>query len=242
MGELEEPIDRADSRGLAHGVGERITALIVNGDFRLGDRLPSESALMERYAVSRTAIREAISRLQAAGLVETYRGKGTFVLTRPVQTTFTADPAQVRTLDDVVQLIDFRLGCEVEAAGLAAGRRTPAQLTRISEAHHRFATSDFRPSGQVDADFQFHLSVAKASNNRYYVDVLKSLGPTMIAMPQTRLAAAVDTAEHDLHPTRVSYEHEDIFAAIERGDVQAAAAAARTHLANSRARLKMRSV
>lgn len=241
MGELEEPIDRADSRGLAHGVGERITALIVNGDFRLGDRLPSESALMERYAVSRTAIREAISRLQAAGLVETYRGKGTFVLTRPVQTTFTP-PARVRTLDDVLQLIDFRLGCEVEAAGLAARRRTPAQLTRISEAHHRFATSDFRPSGQVDADFQFHLSVAEASNNRYYVDVLKSLGPTMIAMPQTRLAAAVDTAEHILHLTRVSYEHEDIFAAIERRDVQAAAAAARNHLANSRARLKIRPV
>ena len=88
---------------------ERITSLIVSGEVRPGDKLPAESALMERYRVSRTVVRDAIARLQASGLVETYRGKGTFVLTRPTQTTFAADPARLRTVDDLVELLDFRL-------------------------------------------------------------------------------------------------------------------------------------
>ena len=237
MAHDEEPIDRASSRGLAHGVVERITSLILTGEVRPGDKLPAESALMERYSVSRTVIREAISRLQAAGLVETYRGKGSYVLTRPSESSFAADPALLRTPDDLVELLDFRLGCEVEAAALAAQRRTPAQLARISQALQLFTASENKPSSAVDADFQFHLRIAEAANNRYYVDLVSSLGATMIAMPLARLATA-DAAGESSHFARVTQEHQDILAAIDRGDAQGAAAAARTHLANSRARLR----
>ena len=95
-----------------------------------------------------------------------------------------------------------------------------------------FAASAGSPSWSVDADFQFHRSIADAANNRYYVDLLVSLGTTMIATPPTRLAA--DEAKH---LARVTSEHADMLAAIEQGDAQGAAAATRTHLANSRARL-----
>lgn len=233
----EDPIDRDGSASLSHGVVDRLTALIVDGTVRPGDKLPAESALMERYGVSRTVIREAVSRLQVAGLVETYRGKGSFVLTRPTQSPFVADPGELRTADDVVALLDFRLGIEVEAAALAAQRRTPAQLRRLDEALGHFSAGVDRPSIAVEADFTLHLRIAEAANNRYFVDLLRSLGPTMIAMPHTRLAAADETAQA-VHFARVVQEHSDIVAAIRRGDALGAAAAARTHLANSRARLR----
>ena len=125
---MAEPaaVDRGSSRSLTHSVVEQIRSSI---DAAV-DKLPAESALMEQFAVSRTVIREAISRLQAAGLVETYRGKGTYVLTRPSEESFTAGPEQIRTPEDRLQLLDFRLGLEVEASALAALRRTPTQLAK----------------------------------------------------------------------------------------------------------------
>jgi GntR family transcriptional repressor for pyruvate dehydrogenase complex len=233
----EDPIDRAGSASLSHGVADRLTALIVNGHVRPGDKLPAESALMDRYGVSRTVIREAVSRLQVAGLVETYRGKGSFVLTRPAQSPFTADPGELRTADDVIALLDFRLGIEVEAAALAASRHTPAQLGRLDEALALFAASAGNPGAAARADFTLHQHIAAAANNRYFVDLLHSLGPTMIAMPHTRLAAADETGR-SAHFARVVQEHEDIVAAIRRQDPLGAAAAVRTHLGNSRARLR----
>ena len=232
----EEPLDRHGARGLAHGVVARITSLIVGGQFRPGDKLPAESALMERYGVSRTVIREALLRLQASGLVETHRGRGSFVLTMPAQATFSTDPAALRTTADLIELLDFRLGCEVEAAALAASRRSPAQLQRLRDALARFDQAESSPAQSVEADFRFHLCVAEAAGNRYYVDLLASLGPTMIAMPRTRLATT-DAAGRSEHFLRVSAEHANMLAAIERGDAQGAAAATRIHLANSRARL-----
>ena len=221
---------------LTQDVVARIQEQIVVGEVRPGDKLPAESALMQVFSVSRTVIRDAISRLQAAGLVETYRGKGTFVLTRPSEESFTADPRRIRTVEDTVELLDFRLGSEVEAAGLAALRRTHSQLNRIGQALTSFKAGRDKPSAAVDADYQFHRAIAIAANNRYYLDLLTSLGPTMIAMPQTRLLAeaAEDTPAHF---DRVTFGHESIYRAIGRQDGQGGTAAARTHLANSRARL-----
>lgn len=221
---------------LTQNVVSGIREQIVNGEIRPGDKLPAESALMQLFSVSRTVIREAISRLQAAGLVETYRGKGTYVLTRPSEQSFAADPRQICTTEDRLELLDFHLGAEVEAARLAALRRTDAQLKKIGQALSSFKASSPRPAAAVEADFQFHRAIAIASNNRYYVDLLASLGPTMIAMPRTRLQTETG-ADLQAHFDRAAFEHESIYAAIERGDSAGAAAAVRTHLANSRARL-----
>ncbi|MDQ4489511.1 FadR/GntR family transcriptional regulator [Sinomonas sp. ASV486] len=223
---------------LTDGVVDRLTGRIVDGGFAPGDKLPSEGELMEQFAVSRTVVREALSRLQAAGLVETYRGRGTFVLTRPSEEAFSIEAGSVRTVPERLELLDFRIAVEVEAASLAAQRRTPAQLDEIARALDVFRASRAKPSGAVDADFRFHTAIAAAASNRYYAELLTSLGPTIIAMPQTRLRAA-EGPERDAHFDRVTYEHESIYAAIERGDPAGAAAAVRTHLANSRQRLTL---
>jgi GntR family transcriptional repressor for pyruvate dehydrogenase complex len=221
---------------LSTGVVEALRQQIVSGQLRPGDKLPAESALEQDFRVSRTVIREALSRLQSAGLVEKYRGKGTFVLTMPSSHAFAAPSQQAQSHQDRLDLLDFRLGVEVEAAALAARRRSTAQLTAISAALDAFAESRHKPSAAVTADFGFHRSIAIAADNRFYLDLLESLGTTMIFMPQTRLAHAGDDAK-DAHFSRVLEEHRVILDAIRRQDPQGSAAAMRTHLSGSRARL-----
>lgn len=221
---------------LTDDVEERIRTRILGGEIGPGDKLPSESLLRAEFAVSRTVIREAVSRLQAAGLVETYHGKGTFVLVRPSDESFSPDPGRIRTIEDRVELLDFRIGAEVEAAALAASRRTLTQLSAIAGALQSFRQARSKPSAALEADFRFHLAIAMASGNRYFPELLNSLGPTMIAMPQTRLREQGE-AGREAHFGRVVLEHEAIHAAIERQDDRGAAAAMHTHLANSRSRL-----
>ncbi|MFC7587290.1 FadR/GntR family transcriptional regulator [Nonomuraea antimicrobica] len=127
-------LDRDTGRGLAYELVERLKARILAGEIAPGQRLPTESSLIQEFGVSRTVVREAVSRLQAAGLVETFQGRGSFVLALPPSTAFSVEAAQVRTHRDVLDMIDFRIGVESEAAGLAAERRTEPQLKAVERA------------------------------------------------------------------------------------------------------------
>jgi len=66
-------------RKLAQAVVDRLSGRIRRGEFKPGDKLPTESQITQAFGVSRTVVREAMSRLQAAELVETRHGIGTFV-------------------------------------------------------------------------------------------------------------------------------------------------------------------
>src|SRR6476620_1980344 len=121
-------------RGLAYELVEELKRRILSGEIAPGDKLPAENSLVEEFGVSRTVVREAISRLQAAGLVETYQGRGSFVLALPATEGFAVGAERVRTHRDVLDMIDFRIGVESEAAGLAAERRTDVQLKAIERA------------------------------------------------------------------------------------------------------------
>jgi DNA-binding FadR family transcriptional regulator len=228
-------LDREAGRGLAHELVERLKDRILSGEISPGDRLPTESSLVEEFGVSRTVVREAVSRLQAAGLVETFQGRGSFVLEVPQATDHFA-LREVRSHRDVLELLEFRIGVESEAAGLAAVRRTDRQLKAIERALDDFRRIGDDPARSVEADFAFHRKVAAAAGNRFYTDLIDSLGPMMIMLPRTRLDPAYEMSDAT-HLTRVVLEHENIYAAIARSDPEAARAAARVHLTNTRHRL-----
>ncbi|GAA1152894.1 FadR/GntR family transcriptional regulator [Kribbella jejuensis] len=219
--------------GLAYQVVEDLKQRILNGEIAPGEKLPGENSLVEEFGVSRTVVREAVSRLQAAGLVETFQGRGSFVLEIPERT---AGLRAVRSHRDVLELMDFRIGVESEAAGLAAARRTAHQLQGIARALDEFRRVGDDPARSVEADFAFHLKVAVASGNRFYADLINDLGPMMIMLPRTRLNPVYEMSDPD-HLTRVVHEHENIHAAIARTDPESARAAVRVHLANTRRRL-----
>jgi GntR family transcriptional repressor for pyruvate dehydrogenase complex len=231
-------LDRETGRGLAHELVERLKERILSGEISPGERLPAESSLVEEFGVSRTVVREAVSRLQAAGLVETFQGRGSFVLELPPATSrFAVDSSHVRSHRDVLDLLDFRIGIETETAGLAAVRRTDHQLKAIERALDDFRRVGDHPGKAVEADFAFHLKIATASGNRFYTELFGSLGPMMVMLPKTRLDPAYQISDAT-HLQRVSLEHENIYAAIARSDPEAARAAARVHLSNTRHRLR----
>ena len=118
---------------LAQRVVSGIKARILDGTLAPGAKLPSEAELIEEYAVSRTVVREAVTRLRAEGMVETFQGRGSFVLAVPEPTSFRVEASAIRTQADVLAMIDFRIGVESEAAYLAAGHRSPdaADVTRV---------------------------------------------------------------------------------------------------------------
>ncbi len=229
------PRPRTRALELVQSLGERIR----DGRIPRGEKLPTEAAIMEEFGVSRTVVREALSKLQAASLVETRHGIGTFVVGRDEPTPFRIGPEQIATLNDVIAVLELRIGIETEAAALAAQRRSDDNLRAMRRALDDFAAANLAGHDAVEADFAFHLEIARATQNVHFVELMGSFGPRII--PRVRLGDANgdDPASVEArlaYLRRVNAEHETIFEAIAASDADAARAAARTHLSSSRER------
>ena len=226
---------RRRSRSLAHDLVEGFSIRIKSGEMKPGDKLPTESELVRGFGVSRTVVREAISRMQAAGLVDTQHGVGTCVLATKAESSFYIASADIATAMDVLAVLELRISLETEAAGLAASRRTDADLVAMRRALDTFEHAVQARGDTVMPDIQFHLQIARATGNRYFVEVMSQLGNTLL--PRARInAASLSQPEQDAYLLRVNQEHEQIFDAVSRSDVEGARAAMRLHLGNGRER------
>lgn len=226
------------SRNLADLLSEEFTHKIQQGLLHEGDKLPTESELVRSYDVSRTVVREALSKLQASGLVETRHGIGTFVL--PTQR-YSPGPilsaSELSESVDVLAVLELRISLETEAAGLAAQRRQPEHLQAMGEALQAFEDHFARGQDTAAHDLAFHLSIAHATGNRYFQEILQHFGRLLI--PRNRITSIQAPARDPDYLRRVNREHEEIFSAIERQDADSARAAMRIHLTNSRERLRL---
>lgn len=231
------PPARTRRGGLVQSVVEHLLRQIDDGELQPGDRLPTESEVMDATGVSRTTVREAISRLQASGRVETRHGIGTFVLAPPEADTFRIAEQDMATVDDVIGVLELRIGLETEAAGLAAQRATTVQFEAMAGALAAFAKAIAESSDAVPSDFQFHMEVARATGNRHFADLMTYLGTRII--PRTRVNTPELSPEgRQAYLARVHAEHESIYDAIRKRDAEGARAAMRVHLSNSRDRLR----
>jgi len=228
---------RQRARGLAHGLVDDLSGRIRDGALRPGDKLPTESEIMRAFGVSRTVVREALSKLQAAELVETHHGVGTFVLQPRAGGMFRLDPGEIATSVDVLAVLELRISLETESAGLAASRRTEEQLLVMRQALDEFERNVGVAGDTVAPDFRFHLQIAQSTGNPYFADIMSHLGTTII--PRTRISAIRNLDRSGAYLSRVNREHEEIYAAIARRDPESARAAMRIHLTNSRERLRM---
>jgi GntR family transcriptional repressor for pyruvate dehydrogenase complex len=122
------------SASLSQAVVAGLKSRILDGSLGPGEKLPSEADLIEEFSVSRTVIREAVTRLRAEGLVETFHGRGSFVLAVPEPTSFQLEAAAIRNHHDVLAMVDFRIGVESEAAALAAAHVDPRGARAIRDA------------------------------------------------------------------------------------------------------------
>jgi DNA-binding FadR family transcriptional regulator len=232
---------RRRGRSLAQELVAELQGRIGAGQLQPGDKLPTESEIMRSFGVSRTVVREALSRLQAAAQVETRHGIGTFVLESRSGTagdgSLRLDPLDMATSMDVLAVLELRISLETESAGLAASRRSDAQLAAMRDALDDFARNVLDGGDTVAFDIRFHLLVAQATGNRYFAEIMAHLGTAII--PRNRIASArlpADRASGYLQ--KVNREHEEIYDAISRSDSDSARAAMRIHLTNSRERLR----
>lgn len=233
--------DRDDPRGLGHALTRMLRHRIIEGDLAPGALLPSETALSDEFGVSRTVVREATAALRAAGLVETFQGRGSLVLGTPdADSPESADASavslQVRGSHDVLAMMDVRLGLEPQSAALAAQRRTPAQMAAIRRALDAFAALEGDRVHLVEADFAIHARIAEASGNRYIAALLKAMGPRAILAHRAGMQGDASVTD-DEHFARLVYEHTAVADAIERSDPEGAWAAMASHLRRSRGRI-----
>ena len=224
-------------RGLVTEIVDTLAASIREGHLKAGEKLPTEADIMARFDVSRTVVREALSKLQASSLVATRHGIGTFVLAAEDAGNFKITAENFATVDDVIAVLELRISLETEAAGLAAQRRTLDNLRAMATALQAFEDAINLDSDGVPPDFQFHMEIARSTGNRHFADLMTYLG-TMI-IPRTRVNTTQNAPEGRLkYLQRVHREHKNIYNAIKSQDAEAARTAMRKHLSNSRERLR----
>lgn len=227
-------------RNLTDQVAAALGDEILGGRYVVGDVLQSEGDMAKSFGVSRTVMREAVSRLKADGLVASKQGSGIFVTATQRQIKFEIDPTNNRDIEKLLPIVELRQGFEVEAAGLAAMRATAEDLAAM-----RTALADMAEAlGQHDiqagvvADVDFHMGICIATHNAYYPQLFETFRRFLlenIAVSRENSHRHLPDAEPAASPAQA--EHEALFAAIESGDDHAARLRARQHLENTRKRL-----
>ncbi len=216
------------SERLADKVAGQLKKAIINGVFRIGERLPSERELSEQMGVSRPSVRAALHELEVLGMVETVHGGGTIVknltdqpVRKAIEAVLEEDPGKV------VELTEVRAFMEAWAARQAAKNRTPEDLEAI-RSHLDAMERDFE-SGDVrsEADSGFHAEIAAASHNTIFLHVMHNIIQLVnqsVAVNREKVFVSRDDQEKILN------HHRQIYRAIELGDPRTAEAAMNRHL------------
>ncbi|WP_321449775.1 FadR/GntR family transcriptional regulator [uncultured Cohaesibacter sp.] len=224
------------SQTLVSRISELLRQEIASTKFVPGDRLPSEADLGKRFEVSRTVVREAIAILRSDGLVEARKGAGVFVLDpRNARQNHPFSDLSSDRISEVIELLEMRSAFEIRSAGLAASRRSSAQLENILKAHAVVGEAMAADEWPYEADFQFHYEIAVATQNKRFPQFLAMIRPGII--PRKDLTGVLDRRK--IHPNpHLHREHAIILQAIVDGDAEAAESAMKTHLEGALSRYR----
>jgi len=223
---------------LAEQLHEQILDWIISGTLKEGDKIPSESELCKSFSVSRPVVREAIQMLQLEDLVETKKGKGSFVLHSPL-----ANLKQFASANDIAAILkshEVRMALETEGSALAAIRRTPTQLKSIKDAFENMKRDFEELNLSVPSDFEFHMGIARATNNEIFPTLLENLHFGLRKTMSITQSFTWENVKNQSEPNRIQQvleEHLNILNAIEVQDPEAARIAMRYHIAKVKQRL-----
>jgi DNA-binding FadR family transcriptional regulator len=216
----------------------KIEARIRSGELEPGARLPTQKEIADAENVSRTVVREAVARLTAHGLTVSRQGSGVYVADTAQYRALQITPEELNELADVIKLLEIRLGVETEMAGLAAARRTTADIGAIQEALQNMVDQENDPVAAAKADRAFHMAIARATQNDYYVRFAEFLGMRLVPPRNLYLRDQPESAQI-AYSAKVHAEHQAIVDAIIRMDTARAREAARHHMQESLTRHSM---
>lgn len=197
----------------------RLRSRISSGEWAVGSRIPAEPALVELLGVGRNTVREAVQSLVHAGLVERRQGSGTYVLSSSeLSVTIGREIADARHRD----VMEVRRSLEVEAARLAARRRTAVEVATLrtlrDERARAYAGRDLER--MVDTDLALHRTIAVAAHN-----------PVLLSLYESLLDAITENIRFNFaDPEHGGESHDGLVDAIEAGDALGAAREVTTYL------------
>jgi len=223
---------------LTEQITEKLRARLENGDFKPGDRLPTEQVLISTLGVSRTVVREAIAALRADGLVEARQGAGVFATNKP-ENPFGLSllAGNLGRISAIIEVLELRAALESEAAALAAERSSPAETAKIRERYDDIGRAISGGGSAENQDFEFHLAIAEATRNRHFVEFFRFLGERTI--PRNQLHDRPLTPPQMVkYLEQIQSEHLEITKAIETRSVERARAGMRSHLRGSQDRYR----
>lgn len=207
-----------------------LASMIDRQELPEGARLPAEITLANQYGVSRPTVRETLARMRDEGLIESRRGSGSYVQRRGARAAPPPAPTY-RAIDSVEQIkqsYEFRKAVEGEAAYLAAEAHSEAHIADIAKAIAGLDRANAERLVGAEADFRFHLSVAAASRNSWFVATLQAMRAQIeVTIDIARTLSLSKSADH---LQAVQGEHVAIYDAIRRRDPLAARQAMRDHL------------
>lgn len=220
---------------LSDQVAEQLTAEIKQGRLLPGDKLPTEARLVAQFEVSRTVVREAVSRLKSLGLVDSRQGSGVFVSQKLPFAPLHFEVQHAASQEAVVQMVEVRRALEAEVAALAAERRSSSDLRAIRQAVQALDAAVQAGGNGVAEDVKFHRAIADATRNPFLIQTLEYLGQFLHGATQVTRA---NEARRVDFAAEVQTEHQAILQAVETGDAQAARQAAARHMGNAIARIQ----
>lgn len=216
---------------LAEIVVTQLTERIDSGVYAPGDKLPSSAQLCESFGVSRTVVREALTSLKFAGRVSSRQGDGVYVTGKDGKI-LNFEINRVDDLRSAMQILELRIGVELQAAALAAQRRTPEALADIARAFGQLeAAGDGDIESEIRADFEFHHAIARATRNPQFPRFLEAvMGEINFDLAMKHRQGAGSSRAY---LKKIGKEHAAILGAIMEGDAKAAKAALASHLEES---------
>jgi GntR family transcriptional repressor for pyruvate dehydrogenase complex len=226
---------QSGERTLSDRLTDMLADEIRRGAYPVNSRLPTERFMTQQYGVSRTVVREVISRLKSAGLVDTRQGSGTVVLDPTSSDAFRLGQPDEDPARGVLRIIELRRGLEGEMAALAAERRSAQDMLRIDRALVEIDNAVDLGGDGVEEDLAFHIAIARATGNPHYPELLGML--TRALKDAIRVTRGNEARQAQLADD-VRSEHEAIRAAIESQDIDAARAAAFHHMLSTAKRIQ----
>jgi len=206
-------------------IAQQIEQRLLTGDLKVGDWLPPERELAEQFGVSRTAVREAVKALRQKGLVEVQPGRGTFITdgtSRAMRHSLDL-LMKIGGADGSANLVEVREIIEPEIAALAAARATEEHIAAMREAVTTMDAALQDPDAFIEADLDFHLALAEATQNALIPTLIDSI-VDLLREQRARIFRV------DGGPQRGQFHHKRILEAIVRRDPEVARETRRAHL------------
>jgi GntR family transcriptional repressor for pyruvate dehydrogenase complex len=224
---MKVPLKPVKPRRVSDQVFEQLRELIFRGEFKPGERIMPERELSEAMGVSRTSVRDAISKLVAVGLLEQRQGQGTFVRLRATeekQPLAAAMESEEATLED---LLEVRMGLECNSAALAARRALETDLQFLEKSIDEMRAEVAAGRLGTEADVSFHMAISYATKNPLQVWLMRSFYDYLFISIRKNLAHLY---EDPANIEKIVQQHTRIFHAVRDHDARRAFDAMKTHI------------